>query len=866
MLPNPWFDPPYDIHLLRGQSVRIDSLLMIGSSTAADYKTANPATTVTFTPLYKCTLTGNIYSGLNITLDTLTGEITPIVVAPANEKHNFIVVAQVQKGTDIKETYIRIHIHRSIQSVRLTPQTLTVQRGLTGFNFTLVARFDDDVVAEIGPILKGNNGFAVNYNITNAISIVWSSATPGLIGAVSGEINPVGGEPLGPHNASVDVTFGAVTRSALGTIFIEDQLSGTNVNIKAELVSTGNCPGAASAGELPNVIFIPDGFRNEDLPVFNKIVDNYVSDLVRGKISSPFDVLSGSINYWKVQVTSRETGATNRGEFYVLDRGGETMGRLIDYPQKPTSGNAAEWFFYHLYFYVGLPVKADVTKDNAALRAGWKLTSGVDNAAIDKITNDAINNWKVVGNRRLPDDRDTILGIYVNDYTAASKDNSFDFIGFTRKRMDRTKLDTFFATLKDTGNILIGDKFHTTTGKDHRNVVIITASNTGRALNFGDGFFVDIFDRDRFVRVNDNAAQMITSIKFTDNTDRYPNRDLAPYKKGTITHELGHSFSLDDEYGEPVPDPSFNNKPVDDPAVSGWTFAIFSGAASAPDWSGNVMARGDLLTPDAGDPTKGRIDANKIKWRYHRIKKCAIITANPAASGSNYTITVKPGQTADFVAGDKVFLRKSNRSNPIAIVARTASPNAVTTSDTITRAISKELNVESVNAGANQLTVSVIGGGTLSALFTAIAADERMILYNPVPEPNPTATHKYAEVISKKVLDHINTHPYAFNVVDQSGIKKEVIDSSAVQNSNIPGSLVPSCSSQKKRIIGLYTGGDQKHGHIYHSAGQCFMRVHYHGKLDEFCSVCKYTIVDRADPAKHSQLDEKIGYKKIYPK
>lgn len=136
------------------------------------------------------------------------------------------------------------------------------------------------------------------------------------------------------------------------------------------------------------------------------------------------------------------------------------------------------------------------------------------------------------------------------------------------------------------------------------------------------------------------------------------------------------------------------------------------------------------------------------------------------------------------------------------------------------------------------------------------------------PDSVRTSVYKYAEVISKKVLDHLVATPFPFNAKPDSAHGNaitEIIDRRAEQETSIPGSLVPSCSSQEKKIVGWYSGGNQYHGDIYHPTGKCFMRNEYHdGSLDEFCIVCKYILVDVIDPVKHGSLNQKYS-SKIYP-
>ncbi|MBN1274416.1 MAG: hypothetical protein JXB26_19310 [Candidatus Aminicenantes bacterium] len=873
-LPNIWFDPPYDIHLLRGQSIDLIDLLKIGTDSATTYMNNNASVSCSFDPMFFNIPVGNIKRGFNIDVDTTTGRIEADAAPPAPptpEKRNFLVIVEARdsNNNETKTTSIRVNIHQSIQSVMLSPDKLTVQRGIDGFQFSLRARFDDDVVAEIGRIYKYKNELA-NYTFNPQYNIAWSSPTANLINANTGEITPDPALALQEYDISVEVQILGNTHIAAGKVIASDKLDGTNLNIKAELVATGNCPGFAKIDEVPNILFVPDGFDENDEDHFNKLVDKYVSDLSNGKITSPFNILAGSINYWKVFIPSREKGANHRCEIYFKQKDNEMVGRQMFDAEKPDDMDTSKWYFTHLYYYIGFPVKWHKNRNYSQLKDEWKATTTLSDAQVDAITNDAIDNWKRTGERRLPEERDTILGIRINDSTSSSKDDRYDSVHFYEKRMDREKFDEFLFTLQDDQGNAIGDKFikqMANRGKDWDNIAFLSAALNGRENNFQGGFFLITNTRDWFYKIDGQFNNIKASLIFPNDKE-----ELTLSAKATITHELGHSFALEDEYGEDPPNEAYSNKFIDHQDVSGWEYAKYTGAAFSMDWSGNVQARKDLLSPNPNIPNTGMIDAEKIKWRYHRIQKCGMVVSNPVKAGNQYTITLKnKNQAEQFAANDAVFLRKRNDDSPIAVVTRqppAAQPNI--TSDTITRTVSQELEVVSVNPGAHQVVVKTADGSNLDAnLMNIIPNVEVMILYNPVRAPDDvySAAYKFAELIPKKILDHLKANPFPLNArKDNAGKYKEIIDGEPVQNSFLPSSLVPCCSSRKKEIVGLYSCGNQYHGHIYHPTGHCFMRSQLHGgSLDEFCAVCRYTLVDMIDPYKHGKVDELYENRKINP-
>lgn len=952
-VPSLRFDPPYDVHLLRGQKITLMTLLMAGTQDISSYlaEAAHALYTIRFSAFFDGSPAGNAYTSapLGLTLDTHTGDLTASA-GPTRIINNFIVKAILADNAAVNpttsEAIIRVQVHTSIAEAWLTPNTLSVQREINGFKFSIRARFDDNVVGEIGEIHRGSNDGAILYAYDPPLNIAWASPVANLI-TPGGEITPSASVLDGPHPVTATITGAGQNVTANGFIRVDYQLQDGYPHMKASLVTTANCPGFARADEVPNIIFLPDGFTSGESAIFDTLVDDYISDLSTGKISSPFNILNGSINYWKIFLQSRERGGTNRGEVYIKEIESKFMAKDLFLPEKPAS---APWDFTHLYYHVGLPVKADKNIANADLKARWKLDSVLSDAEVNAIPDSAIDEWKGTAERRLPEEMDTVLGITINNHTSASLDKKHGFVNFNSKRVNRSRLEGFFKSLKDTNGNHIGLKFTegtptTPQGKDFENVVVVSAGVRGREINSLGVLFVVMREEPYRVEINENLNSTKATFKFSNDLKK-----ISPLKKAVLTHEISHSFGLGDEYGDHPLNTASVGKFINDPAVQSEPFRLFDNdERSETDRYGNIQAGHDLLSPNPNLPGTGMIDVDKLKWRYHRISKCGIVAGNPVLNGTTYTIPMRAGHGSRFAQNDKVFLRKrvsvkfmlvqfdipilqmpitnatvdlntllglaltvvsvdlpnntvevrkpdnstcnitvnlitfpftigedvrilqSYTGEAIATLTRTASPTPATTSDTITYAVSIELNVSQAPA-ANEIKVqSVTAGLTLPANFMTLAPGEVMILYSPVAAPSSVAdaTYKYAEVISKKVLNYLKTTPFPFNAKPDpahANTITEIIDDNPVQDSTIPSSLVPCCSSKEKEIIGLYSGGKRYHGNVYHPAGRCFMRVQFHGdEYDTFCAVCRYILVDIIDPGKHPQLDEEIGKRKIYP-
>ncbi|GAB3938523.1 hypothetical protein [Larkinella terrae] len=654
--PRPTFNPPYDIHLLRGQTIELSGLLEIDRTTAADYIDANATIKYGFQTSFSASANLKITATIGNTASRKpTCKIALNAAAPTDPKFqisSFLVYVIVTDTSDnsTSETALRIHVHQLIQDVWMTPDPFTVYQGMKDARAGLYAHFDDGVVAEIGDIYFGDNGGVVPYTITNKPRITWKcTAAPSLINA-SGKITT--GQLSGDFPVSVSVKYGTKTVSAIGKIQVSTNLSANQTTIQVELVTTGGSPGFSRLNEIPNILFLPEGFT--DSGVFEDLVNNYVADLVRNKITSPFDQLKGSINFWKAFVPSREVGLTHRSVLEVYASGTTLNAYSPSVPAKPDSDDASTWTAENLLYFVGVPLKSDEAVDDAVLRLRWENTTRLTAAQLDvlfSVDNALVFGWKSSADRRLPDATDSAFGISVNDYSAAAQDEKHELINFDNRRVQRDFLDGFLGTLRDGQNNLIGpvfvmDKASGNRGKDFDNVIFLLATNAGRAQNETGYLFAGL-------KLPDDITLTGTLADFR--TSRIPPvlpSVLPPMAKATLTHELVHSFGLGDEYGEPNSD--YSNKPITDPAVANWPFANYTDGVYLTDEYSNLQAKLDLESPISGGGTA--LDAFKIKWRYPRIRKCSLVTAI-SLSGSDMVMTLKSPK-ADFKVNETVFFRK----------------------------------------------------------------------------------------------------------------------------------------------------------------------------------------------------------------
>ncbi len=873
----PTFDPPYDIHLLRGQSINLKDLI------DANYKTEHSTATYLFNAQFSGVTAGGKLTGHNIELNISTGLLKLDGAAPAVEKRNFVVDVTATVGADTSgPTGIRIHVHQSIAEAWLSPSTLTVYPGLNGSQFSVRARFDDNVVAEIGNIYRGDFGSKVNYGTTLPLSITWAEDVPSSDISInsSGEITATssGVDKKFAVTATIKNSTLGINVDAKGEISVKKTLAGTDSSIKAELIAVGSPPGYSATQDRVNVLFACDGFVDGEKDVFDATLDDYAHTLY-GLTSLPYAWLSDRINLWKVFIPSRENGGTNRCEA-MMQRGlrGDKYIPVPIVSRVKLNAVAEVTTYQDLFYRLGMPVEEDSTKSDATIIADWKTLTSVDPIVIDLIasTGSFLEKWKVAGKRVLPEEKDTAMGLLSNDYTSFERDSDYGMMHFSKKRLSRAQFDTFLDHLEDAAGNKVGKLFKTG-APDSNKICFLSGGVNARVQNIGTGFFALVRESVKTFEVTE-AGPKVTLVQSNADLNRFDAE-----VKATITHELSHSFCLGDEYGEHPPDSSFDGLEIDDAKLIGWKYAIYPDSKrSNLDSYGNVQARHDLLIPDPVVAGASMIDPDKIKWRWHRIKKCGFVKSIVKV-GSEYKVEILiPPQVLPIMGGpvpfakdDVVFLRKRKRSEPIATLTRTGSPHPVDTSDTITYRVSGQMNIKTdpvfpaIATDPIQITIT---GTILPASLTTIAANEEMILYAPtllagVPQ----------ELVSEDTRALLRANPFPLNA---NAAHHEIIDKSMTRG--IPNTtaafrtaLEAHFNSPKKTA--LFSGGSLHHGHVYHASLSCIMRTQYRPlkfrtdleiedmiirdfeKTEDFfasfCPVCMYVLINMINPAQHWLLD-----------
>jgi hypothetical protein len=281
----------------------------------------------------------------------------------------------------------------------------------------------------------------------------------------------------------------------------------------------------------------------------------------------------------------------------------------------------------------------------------------------------------------------------------------------------------------------------------------------------------------------------------------------------TAAHECSHAFGLLDEYGS-------------------------GGSRQYPIPKDDALKTVGNLEPVRALGGAGSLDGAKIKWLWPRISHAGVLASPPVSQGGGiFRVVLQPGHGAPFKTGDIARLRL--RPLP-------EHPE-----------LSTVLHVTGVAGDEIQVTRGA------APVFVPGDWPKGSVLLVPVPDPAGPAG-SFLPLVAPQVRDHVTATHKPLNgpppspqsmCDDRTGFIQVPV--------NLPAGLKP--PKTKAFIVGIYEGGDEYDLDVFHPAGMCKMRSQSTSclGLTRFCQVCRYLIVDVADPSKHGDLD--AFYAKEYP-
>ena len=849
---NAFFMDENDLHLIRGQkSEPLDKNLVFsvvpdGAEEAAKYLAKqNPDVSLEFKPLFKGVKNGNLYEGHGIHVNVKTGKIEVDKNAAPTVKSNFIIEA-IAKNLPDGPTFtavIRVQIHPSVVRLWLTPNRLVVRPEAkdrpetTSLRFTVRAEFADGVVGDI----------TRNHGVT------WSPSDNVTDGRFGGSLIITSGNKPGDDitiKAKAPTTWGNL--SATATMHIEKAWSGDPTMPKVEIIPGGGWPGILRPENVPNILFLGDGFTAGDRPAFESITNSFVAHLKSSHFTTPYNYLATSMNFWRAFVPASATGISVLSEVFTFTVDGQTVAQTLPIARRPS--DASLWTIENLLYVVGLPMPSDVAKSEQDLRDEWKRLVDPQNIDPSALTDwarivaptspdeaemykDMITQWKSMGNRSFIDEIDSFPGMTYGDVPAANRVDNYLLDVRSSFRLE----EAFFPFLEATnGTKLDGDKpLGTLWAKtdpsfkfDSTSLVIyLSAISGGRAnakiaMSMGTGS----------VSLPVTVTPERNALKLRAFT--IP-QEASPDACRTLAHELAHNFGLGDEYTEFVKRYAFQDEPL-------------NGSANLQTEKGAKDAIGQFFSGD------------EIKWNWHRIYKAAVILPNksdpakPAITenAGTFEISLQLGHGMQFSKGDRVLIRLRTWNEPLR-----KNPDTLSLGQLL-----EVLEIKKFEPGVtdppprDRIVVRSVTTGSVT-LAQLQRFKEGSIVYLPTPAPESVRdpmNYPFAEMVAlniKRAITARNRPLTQVPCVDTPGAFQQIPDLEGVEV-NLRGRFFAPF------IVGLYEGGARHTCGIMRPAGKCMMRDN-HEDHAFFCPVCRYVIVDFVNPFMHFQIDRE--YEFIYP-
>lgn len=838
----------YDIHLLRG-GPRSGALL---SRLQPD--TSPSAHDVVFSYALK-----GLPADLGLDIDLFTGEVTALAHRPAPQARfpnfNFLVVASQNVG-QVRDliTRIRIHIHDTIQSVWLTPQTLSPHVDVDECRLTVLALFDDGTVGDITDWPPPQ--------------LTWKSATPAALEVLPrGVLKAKQANKTVTVTATVKLTKPPINKAPTATILTQPTWRNVGKAAKVEFVSGPLLPDPTDLDSpdpksvksviaaRPNVLFISEGFDDTQEQEFRQQV---VELIVKNELNAqdylqPFKLLKDSINYWSVFLASKEAGTTVLGEHAIEPTKG--LATLLPLPIDPTP-TATQWAVSQMIHQAGLPGPNDPpTADPAAWVADrqkvFDLPSGAP--ATPLIAQTEVDAWNALRTRTLLNERNTAFGMAHGDRPRASgQDSSPERLKFNPRRMSPASLKEFIGAL------------------------VFGFSASQQVWGIGDTWMVPIVNgkdvglvcficrSERRAAMADAGADMAWFTASTGDKDQVPTqagnpgRDLtiatplvfsSPLLASLVAYGCGRSLGLEDEDGD--------------------------GSGSAPGPTAtvgghNLQKEQNIVSTVGGTRT---IDTKKMAWLWPRPVKAAAIevkvdplsgnvlspvncdqngTPNPNGAFLLVSLPRPPGKP--FIRGDVVRLRGAVQLSGSDLLWHSPSDDALA---------GFPFKVEKVGTGTLVLrrqtpTVPQLGYTSPPAGTLLNPANFQKVVLASLFSPRADSSGEN-KLVSRTVQTQLTKSNSPLNAPRGSqgqSCTRAPNANADVTATNLPlGLNLPSALPSKADLIGLYDGGGHYDCGVFRPAGRCRMRRKAHATTP-FCQVCQYVLVDRLDPGMHPALDD----------
>jgi hypothetical protein len=503
-----------DIHLLPGLvSPRLDHLLWIRSANPDGVARADspPAgVTVTFQALFI-----GAPDAHGVKLDEATGEIRVDASWTAGTRlRSFIVLCGASEGTNIFNRRIRVYVHEHMDKMWLSPYSattnqgsLTVRKHAQNMRFSVMAEFDDRIIADITnwspfhPPQAADHARPADRTYVRAAGsdvpvLEWSSSRDDVVhvdhktGLLTGDAFSANPNPT--ITARWPPTPAAATKTASGKAICAPAW---NAGVRLTRVQ-GKGFAHMEDEDVRNVLFLPDGFADTpaDHDHFRRYVRSIVNSLTCNPRTRPFDLFAGSFNYFMAWVPSPDAGVSVLDELQLVAPfgAGATATAIPPPTPQPVPPPQPLWEVMEIVNEIGLPVpKFDTPGSPLGTPAAGRLhdwmelygnhvTAGLVDA--NGVDNPAYADWLDLGDRVLLNERDTAFHVAMGHRPTLEPPNPDRVLAFNELRLAQDDLDFFLGALEDDhGDSVPG--VWVSGGKDHDLVIILCRTNRNGGAN-----------------------------------------------------------------------------------------------------------------------------------------------------------------------------------------------------------------------------------------------------------------------------------------------------------------------------------------------------------------------------------------------
>ncbi|MEV6849094.1 hypothetical protein [Actinoplanes sp. NPDC051411] len=797
----------------------------------------------------------------------------------------------------------RLQVHRTIESWWFGAESITTaQDQFAHAQPSIFARFSDDT--DTGADLIGDitgHGF-VQLTSTDASTFT-----------VTGQGRLLGLKPTDPgadndHIPKVRGQFLGAT-AAIPVRVVDYNTPRTDLQAVA-------APGYAQAPDRQNLLFLAEGFLNEDRDLFDKIVARVQQELFTKQRHQPYGLLKDSFNVFKHFLPSRQRALTPA--FRVLDRPLVQNGKQVlpqGAPFPPDDPFPNTFSPQQLVAFVGLPRRGE-NRDPAVLRNLWRaqgLTAPPSTFNPDNVSDDLIRAWQQES-PGIVQARDTVFGLQLGRRLADRASSRFpDGIHQDQPPGDdgTMTMAVFVKRLYEFWNpqrvahreirndprrhppelYALADQKAQTEPTNPNNAVArlfggLQFSAAGHTFPIGQQWapkdtqfqrsrglvaiiVLDDFHSGRNINNFSMTAQSVNgktvlSVAYTNPSDP---RELPRTVDGVsvdfddvinkVGHEIGHSFNLGDENEDfPGAEPRDPAGAVDQDLAGFDNIAILA----------SIKPRPPQTVPPS--PATSPIDPDRVKWLTlpRMAFSSRVVTPTDNLPNGNILVTIDPADVGQWVQARADF---PNLLVSLRLITIDGLPNQQLPLGDLIEGLSI---VGDIDESAGQITLT--GAAIPKPTPTFFAGS---VLF--VPLGNNTGTPLLAA--DRKVLAHMRSTLQPLNP-----------NKDKTKASNVPedpesfdGFRAP-CKAY--RVIGVYEGALHQAAGRYRPAGACKMRNHATEDSDpgstttggtvvtisgfkrgkdenrnkddgaEYCFVCKWLIVNRVDPGMHRILSDKF--------